>query len=170
MAPKDPATAALPGAEVPPAPVKDASNPPILPIAKDASKEFAKDASKEFAKDASKELAKDASKELAKDASKGGKDGKKSKTDSKKKVSSVVKVGDVEPATEVKVDEVAPVEAKVEPSGVKEMAKSSTTKSSAAKDVPIIPSAAKVEMPMPSTAKPSAAKEMPMPSTAKPSA
>merc|ERR1711990_1391077 len=62
----------------------------------------------------------------------------------------------------VKVDEVAPVEAKVEPSGVKEMAKSSTTKPSAAKDVPIIPSAAKVEMPKPSTAKPSAAKEMPI--------
>merc|ERR1711934_627334 len=89
-------------------------------------------------------------------------------TDSKMKVSSVVKVDDVEPAAEVKVDEVAPVEAKVEPSGVKEMAKSSTTKPSAAKDVPIIPSAAKVEMPMPSTAKPSAAKEMPIiPSTAK---
>merc|ERR1711934_66470 len=89
-------------------------------------------------------------------------------TDSKMKVSSVVKVDDVEPATEVKVDEVAPVEAKVEPSGVKEMVKSSTTKPSAAKDVPIIPSAAKVEMPMPSTAKPSAAKEMPtIPCTAK---
>merc|ERR1711990_328903 len=66
----------------------------------------------------------------------------------------------------VKVDEVAPVEAKVEPSGVKEMAKSSTTKPSAAKDVPIIPSAAKVEMPTPSAAK----MEMPKPSTAKPSA
>merc|ERR1711934_830652 len=89
-------------------------------------------------------------------------------TDSKMKVSSVVKVDDVEPAAEVKVDEVAPVEAKVEPSGVKEMVKSSTTKPSAAKDVPIIPSAAKVEMPMPSTAKPSAAKEMPtIPCTAK---
>merc|ERR1719222_846835 len=47
------------------------------------------------------------------------------------------------------------------------MAKSSTTKPSAAKDVPIIPSAAKVEMPMPSKAKPSAAKEMStIPSTA----
>merc|ERR1719341_1203546 len=122
----------------------------------------------ELAKDATKELAKDATKELAKDATKGGKDGKKSKTDPKKKVSSVVKVDYVEPATEVKVDDVAPVEAKVEPSGVKEMAKSSTAKPSAAKDVPIIPSAAKVEMPMPSTAKPSAAKEMPtIPSTAK---
>merc|ERR1719341_1377993 len=122
----------------------------------------------ELAKDASKELAKDATKELVKDGSKGGKDGKKSKTDSKKKVSSVVKVDYVEPATEVKVDEVAPVEAKVEPSGVKEMAKSSTTKPSAAKDVPIIPSAAKVEMAKSSTTKPSAAKEMPtIPSTAK---
>merc|ERR1719348_1322511 len=47
------------------------------------------------------------------------------------------------------------------------MAKSSTTKPCAAKDVPIIPSAVKVEeMPTPSTAK----VEMPKPSTAKPSA
>jgi len=177
MAPKDPATAALPGAEVPPAPVKDVSNPPIHPIAKDASKELAKDASKELAKDASKELAKDASKELAKDASKGGNDGK-SKTNSKKKVSGAVKVDAVEPATEVKVaEEVVTVEAKVEPSGVKEMAKSSSTEPSAAKQMPNISSAGKVEMPMPSATKerpiiPSAAKvvEMSMPSTTKPSA
>ena len=53
------------------------------------------------------------------------------------------------------MDEVAPVEAKVEPSGVKEKAKSSTTKPSAAKEVPIIPSAAKVEEgPAPSTSRP----------------
>merc|ERR1711934_980976 len=89
-------------------------------------------------------------------------------TDSKMKVSSVVKVDDVEPATEVKVDEDASVEAKVETSGVKEMPKPSMAKPSAAKEMPTIPSAAKVEMPMPSTAKPSAAKEMPtIPSTAK---
>jgi len=54
----------------------------------------------------------------------------------------------------------------------------STVKLSAAKEMPIIPSAARVEMPTPSTAKPTAAKEMPsavkvempMPSMAKPSA
>merc|ERR1719369_447453 len=56
----------------------------------------------------------------------------------------------------------------------------STTKPSAAKEMPTIPSTAKMEMPKPSTAKPSAAEpiipsaakvvEMPKPSTAKPSA
>merc|ERR1711936_820362 len=129
----------------------------------------------------------DASKELAKDASKGGNVGK-SKTNSKKKGPGAVKVDAVEPATEVKVaEEVVTVEAKVESSGVNEMAKSSSTKPSAAKQMPNISSADKVEVPMPSAAKempiiPSAAKvvempmpsttkvEMPMPSTSKPSA
>merc|ERR1711934_630084 len=69
----------------------------------------------------------------------------------------------------------------VEPSGVKEMTKPSILKPSAAKEMPTIPSAFKVEMPTPSILKPSAAKEMPTipsafkvemptPSTAKPSA
>merc|ERR1711934_702937 len=65
-------------------------------------------------------------------------------------------------------------EAKVEPSGVKEMAKFSSTEPSAAKQMPNISSAGKVEVPMPSATKempiiPSAAKvvEMPMPSTTK---
>merc|ERR1712010_178759 len=147
MAPKDPVTApAFPSAEVPSAPVKDGvkdvANPPII--------------------------AKDAPKELVKDASKEGIDVKKSKTDSKKKVSSTVKVDVVDPAIEVKEAKVVTAEAMVEPSGVKEMTKPSILKPSAAKEMPTIPSAAKVEMPMPSTAKPSAAKEMPtIPSTAK---
>merc|ERR1711934_1179839 len=102
MAPKDPVTA-LPSAEVPSAPVKDGvkdvANPPII--------------------------AKDASKELVKDASKGGIDVKKSKTDSKKKVSSTVKEDVVDPAIEVKEAEVVTAEAMVEPSGVKEMTKPS---------------------------------------------
>merc|ERR1712055_172411 len=141
MAPKDPVTApAFPSAEVPSAPVKDGvkdvANPPII--------------------------AKDAPKELVKDASKGGIDVKKSKTDSKKKVSSTVKVDVVDPAIEVKEAKVVTAEAMVEPSGVKDMTKPSTAKPSAAKEMPIIPSAAKVEMPMPSMAKPSAAKEMTM--------
>merc|ERR1712010_21581 len=141
MAPKDPVTApAFPSAEVPSAPVKDGvkdvANPPII--------------------------AKDAPKELVKDASKEGIDVKKSKTDSKKKVSSTVKVDVVDPAIEVKEAKVVTAEAMVEPSGVKEMTKPSTAKPSAAKEMPIIPSAAKVEIPTPSTAKPSAAKEMTM--------
>merc|ERR1712010_211441 len=157
MAPKDPVTApAFPSAEVPSAPVKDGvkdvANPPII--------------------------AKDAPKELVKDASKEGIDVKKSKTDSKKKVSSTVKVDVVDPAIEVKEAKVVTAEAMVEPSGVKEMTKPSILKPSAAKEMPIIPSAAKVEIPTPSTAKPTAAKEMPsadkvempMPSMAKPSA
>merc|ERR1712055_232093 len=160
MAPKDPVTApAFPSAEVPSAPVKDGvkdvANPPII--------------------------AKDAPKELVKDASKEGIDVKKSKTDSKKKVSSTVKVDVVDPAIEVKEAKVVTAEAMVEPSGVKEMTKPSILKPSAAKEMPTIPSAFKVEMPTPSTAKPSAAKEMPIipsaakveiptPSTAKPTA
>merc|ERR1712055_552923 len=160
MAPKDPVTApAFPSAEVPSAPVKDGvkdvANPPII--------------------------ARDAPKELVKDASKGGIDVKKSKTDSKKKVSSTVKVDVVDPAIEVKEAKVVTAEAMVEPSGVKEMTKPSILKPSAAKEMPTIPSAFKVEMPTPSTAKPSAAKEMPIipsaakveiptPSTAKPTA
>merc|ERR1712055_1252089 len=157
MAPKDPVTApAFPSAEVPSAPVKDGvkdvANPPII--------------------------AKDAPKELVKDASKEGIDVKKSKTDSKKKVSSTVKVDVVDPAIEVKEAKVVTAEAMVEPSGVKEMTKPSILKPSAAKEMPTIPSAAKVEIPTPSTAKPTAAKEMPsadkvempMPSMAKPSA
>merc|ERR1712055_664624 len=140
MAPKDPVTApAFPSAEVPSAPVKDGvkdvANPPII--------------------------AKDAPKELVKDASKEGIDVKKSKTDSKKKVSSTVKVDVVDPAIEVKEAKVVTAEAMVEPSGVKEMTKPSILKPSAAKEMPIIPSAAKVEVPTPSTAKPTAAKEMP---------
>merc|ERR1711934_213102 len=147
MAPKDPVTApAFPSAEVPSAPVKDGvkdvANPPII--------------------------AKDAPKELVKDASKEGIDVKKSKTDSKKKVSSTVKVDVVDPAIEVKEAKVVTAEAMVEPSGVKEMTKPSILKPSAAKEMPTIPSAFKVEMPTPSTAKPSAAKEMPIiPSAAK---
>merc|ERR1712010_290501 len=141
MAPKDPVTApAFPSAEVPSAPVKDGvkdvANPPII--------------------------AKDAPKELVKDASKEGIDVKKSKTDSKKKVSSTVKVDVVDPAIEVKEAKVVTAEAMVEPSGVKEMTKPSILKPSAAKEMPTIPSAFKVEMPTPSTAKPSAAKEMTM--------
>merc|ERR1711936_97052 len=147
MAPKDPVTApAFPSAEVPSAPVKDGvkdvANPPII--------------------------AKDAPKELVKDASKEGIDVKKSKTDSKKKVSSTVKADVVDPAIEVKEAKVVTAEAMVEPSGVKEMTKPSILKPSAAKEMPTIPSAFKVEMPTPSTAKPSAAKEMPIiPSAAK---
>merc|ERR1712055_974988 len=141
MAPKDPVTApAFPSAEVPSAPVKDGvkdvANPPII--------------------------AKDAPKELVKDASKGGIDVKKSKTDSKKKVSSTVKVDVVDPAIEVKEAKVVTAEAMVEPSGVKEMTKPSILKPSAAKEMPTIPSAFKVETPTPSMAKPSAAKEMTM--------
>jgi len=160
MAPKDPVTApAFPSAEVPSAPVKDGvkdvANPPII--------------------------AKDASKGLVKDTSKGGIDVKKSKTDSKKKVSSTVKEDVVDPAKEVKEAEVVTAEAMVELSGVKEMTKPSIVKPSAAKEMPTISSAAKVEVPTPSRAIPSAAKEMPIipsaakvevptPSTAKPSA
>merc|ERR1719341_860395 len=96
MAPKDPVTTpAFPGAEAHSAPVKNVSNSPIVPIA-------------------SKEPAKDASKEPEKEASKGGIDAKKSKTESKKKVSNAAKLNAVDVATEVKVVEVVAVEAKAE--------------------------------------------------------
>merc|ERR1719341_2224329 len=158
MAPKDPVTTpALPGAEAHSAPVKNVSNSPIIPIA-------------------SKEPAKDAFKEPEKEASKGGIDAKKSKTESKKKVSNAAKLDAVDVATEVKVVEVVTVEAKVESSGVKEMAMPSSAKPSAGKEMPNV-SSAKKEMPMPSTAKSGAGKEMPnetsakkdMPSSTKPS-
>merc|ERR1719341_2532172 len=110
MAPKDPVTTpAFPGAEAHSAPVKNVSNSPIVPIA-----------SKEPAKDASKDSVKDAFKEPEKEASKGGKDAKKSKTESKKKVSNAAKLDAVDVATEV---EVVAVEAKVESSAGKEASK-----------------------------------------------
>merc|ERR1719341_1501489 len=158
MAPKDPVTTpALPGAEAHSAPVKNVSNSPIIPIA-------------------SKEPAKDAFKEPEKEASKGGIDAKKSKTESKKKVSNAAKLDAVDVAMEVKVVEVVTVEAKVESSGVKEMPMPSSAKPSAGKEMPN-ESSAKKEMPMPSTAKSGAGKEMPnetsakkdMPSSTKPS-
>merc|ERR1719341_1602504 len=177
MAPKDPfTTPAFPGAEAHSAPVKNVSNSPIVPIA-----------SKEPAKDASKDSVKDAFKEPEKEASKGGIDAKKSKTESKKKVSNAAKLDAVDVATEVKVVEVVTVEAKVESSGVKELPNESSakkempssTKPSTGKEVLDEPSIKK-EMAMPSSAKPSAAKEMPnepstkkempMSSSAKPSA
>merc|ERR1711934_525322 len=132
MAPKDPVTTpALPGAEAHSAPVKNVSNSPIIPIA-------------------SKEPAKDAFKEPEKEASKGGIDAKKSKTESKKKVSNAAKLDAVDVAMEVKVVEVVTVEAKVESSGVKEMPMPSSAKPSAGKEMPN-ESSAKKEMPMPST-------------------
>jgi len=109
MAPKDPVTApAFPGAEVHSAPVKDVSSSPIIPIAS----------------------------EPVKDAStKGVVDAKKGKTEPKKKVSSSAKVDVVNSTTEVKVAEVASVQAKVEPPClVKEVS---------------VPSAAKVEVKVP---------------------
>merc|ERR1719341_1470554 len=166
MAPKDPVTTpAFPGAEAHSAPVKNVSNSPIVPIA-----------SKEPAKDASKDSVKDAFKEPEKEASKGGIDAKKSKTESKKKVSNAAKLDAVDVATEVKVVEVVTVEAKVESSGVKEMPMPSSAKPSAGKEMPN-ESSAKKEMPMPSTAKYGAGKEIPnetsakkdMPSSTKPS-
>merc|ERR1711936_1572744 len=115
MAPKDPVTApALPSAEVPSAPVKDGMKDVATPPI------------------------------IVMDASKGGIDVKKSKTDSKKKVSSTVRVDVIDPAIEVKEAEVVTAEAMVEPSGVKEMTKPSILKPSAAKEMPTIPSAAKV--------------------------
>merc|ERR1719341_1155167 len=145
MAPKDPVTTpALPGAEAHSAPVKNVSNSPFIPIA-------------------SKEPAKDAFKEPEKEASKGGIDAKKSKTESKKKVSNAAKLDAVDVATEV---EVVTVEAKVESSGVKEMPMPSSAKPSAGKEMPN-ESSAKKEMPMPSTAKSGAGKEMPNETSAK---
>merc|ERR1712106_327391 len=77
MAPKDPVTTpAFPGAEVHSAPAKDVTSTPIIPIVP----------------------------EPVKDAVKGGVDLKKSKTESKKKVSGTAKVDVFKSATEVKVD------------------------------------------------------------------
>merc|ERR1719341_2162670 len=123
-------------------------------------------ASKEPAKDASKDSVKDAFKEPEKEASKGGIDAKKSKTVSKKKVSNAAKLDAVDVATEVKVVKVVTVEAKVESSGVKEMPMPSSAKPSAGKEMPN-ESSAKKEMPMPGTAKSGAGKEMPNETSAK---
>merc|ERR1719290_633072 len=103
MAPKDPITTpAFPGAEIHPAPVKDAAHPPIIPIASEPVKD---------------------------DSTKGGVDAKKGKNEPKKKVSSTAKMDVVKAGAEVKVAEEATVETKVESScPVKEVSVPSAAK------------------------------------------
>jgi len=123
MAPKDPVAApAFPGVEVHSAPVKDVSSSPIIPIASEPVKDT---------------------------STKGVVDAKKGKTELKKKVSSSAKIDVVNSTTEVKVGEVASVQAKVEPPCLgKEVSVPSAAKvevSAAKVDV----SAAKVEVKVP---------------------